>query len=360
MEHQAISGIDLSERFFYEVVKSVIDIEFPELRYAAALLGQGSEVLGLDDEISKDHDWGLRLFLFIEESKFESLQEILNDLFKKRLPYDFLGYSTNWVYNEDKTMRPELIDEGEVNHRIEIFSVQSYLKKYLDIETLELSEIDWLLLPEQRLLEFTSGKIFYNNDLGELTVARSKLHYFPDNVWKYKLLSQWNRISQEIAFVGRTRLIGDELGTRIETSRLVRMIIEMVFIQRRKYIPYSKWLTIVFQQLPIAKDLYPLLLDILKESDGETREQSLCDAYLMLLEEQNKLEITPKIEGKIKPFYSRPFLIVNVDDITEELEKIVESPLKELKQLGSIDQFINCTDITCDAKRVKNAKGFFE
>ena len=178
MDIKTISGIDLSERFFYEVVKSVIETEFPDLKYASALVGPGSDVLGIDDAISKDHDWGVRLVLFIEETKYDSHRDKLDKLFRERLPYSFLGYSTNWGKNEDGSNRTDFIEEGEVNHRIEIYSVKSYLKKYLDIETLDLSEKDWLVLPEQRLLEFTSGKIFYNNDLGELTVARSKLSYF--------------------------------------------------------------------------------------------------------------------------------------------------------------------------------------
>jgi len=360
MDFQSISGIDLSERFFYEVVKSVVDSEFPDLRYAAALLGSGSEVLGLDDEISKDHDWGLRLFLFIEESEHDYLSITLNQLFRERLPYSFLGFSTNWAFNEDKTMRPEFIDKGEVNHRIEIHSVKSYLQKYLGIENTDLSEKDWLLIPEQRLLEFVSGKIFFNNNLGELNVARSRLLYFPDNVWKYKLLSQWCRIAEEIAFVGRTRMLGDELGSRIEITRLVRMVIEQAFILKRKYIPYAKWMTTLFMMLPIAKTLHPLLMEILNEYDYEKREELLCKAYLLLLEEQNKLEIVPKIEGKIQSFHNRPQSIINIDEIINELEEVVENPLKDLKKIGSLDQFIDNTIIQSDSQFAKNAKGFFE
>jgi hypothetical protein len=37
----------------------------PDVSHAAALLGEGSEVLGFDDEVSSDHDFGPRVQLFI-------------------------------------------------------------------------------------------------------------------------------------------------------------------------------------------------------------------------------------------------------------------------------------------------------
>ncbi|PYS82501.1 MAG: hypothetical protein DMF67_12580 [Acidobacteria bacterium] len=56
-----IPGIELSRLFFFEAVKPVLDAEFPRLRYGAALIGTGSEVLGFDTEMSADHHWGRAL-----------------------------------------------------------------------------------------------------------------------------------------------------------------------------------------------------------------------------------------------------------------------------------------------------------
>lgn len=53
-----MQGIELSRRFFIEIVQPWLRQVAPELRYAAALIGYGSELLGFDDEMSKDHNWG--------------------------------------------------------------------------------------------------------------------------------------------------------------------------------------------------------------------------------------------------------------------------------------------------------------
>jgi len=66
-----VSGLDLSRCFFQEIVRPLLANAFPELRYAAALLGPGSEVLGFDTEMSIDHDWGPRLFIFLREEDAE-------------------------------------------------------------------------------------------------------------------------------------------------------------------------------------------------------------------------------------------------------------------------------------------------
>ena len=62
---------------------------------------------------------------------------------------------------------------------------------------MKLTDIDWLLIPEQKLLEFTSGRVFYNG-LGELTKARNQLDYFPLDVWIFKLISEWDHIVEEM------------------------------------------------------------------------------------------------------------------------------------------------------------------
>ena len=52
-----LSGAELARRFFAEAVEPLLSRELPGLGYAAARLGSGSDVLGLDGAMSRDHDW---------------------------------------------------------------------------------------------------------------------------------------------------------------------------------------------------------------------------------------------------------------------------------------------------------------
>jgi hypothetical protein len=53
-----IPGLKLAEALYFEAAKPILERYFPHLPLSAALLGWGSEVLGYDDLLSTDHNWG--------------------------------------------------------------------------------------------------------------------------------------------------------------------------------------------------------------------------------------------------------------------------------------------------------------
>jgi len=357
-----IPGLKLSELFYNDVIKEKLEKEYPELEYAAALIGQGSEILGFDDKMSTDHHWGPRLQLFLKEDDYDKYNLIIKKYFSKILPFTFLGYSTNWSEpNEKDGMNQflELKTNGPINHRIEIYTVERFLKLTLGLESLELNESDWFTIPEQRLLEFTSGKVFYDN-FGELTHVRKHINYYPDSIWKLKIIVQWDRISQEMSFVGRIGGKGDDLGSRIEASRLVRYIMEMAFILEKKYIPYEKWFAIAFKQLSISKTLNPLLLGILKENNWQQREKLLLDAYLQLIKMHIELSLIPNIKIEPMQFHNRPQLVIPLQNVIEELKRGINYSFSQVSySLGTINQFINiCNNL--NPKLCRRAQLFYE
>jgi hypothetical protein len=359
MESKFIKGLELSQMLFEEAVKPLISDNFPNLKFDAALIGTGSEILGLDDQVSQDHHWGPRVQLFLSDTDLNTYKDEMKSVLSENLPYTIRGYSTNWTEPDPEDSNNQflkVINKGPVNHRIDITSVNKYLKDNLAISSLKLTDIDWLLVPEQKLLEFTMGKVFYSS-LGELENARNHLSYYSENVWIFKLISEWDHIAEEVAFVGRTGSIGDDLGSRIEATRLVRHIIRLLFILNKTYIPYAKWLTTSFKQLDGALELSSLLKQILNSDIWREREDLLCQSYLLLLKRQNELNITPIVHLTPQRFHSRDQMVVDISKIIGELKKSLKSPLSEIKSpLGSIDHFIEDTHILCDPHFAKNLR----
>ena len=63
-----IPGLILSNIFFDEAVRPLLDRHAPDLTYAAARLGSGSDVLGYDTAMSTDHDWGPRGHILLRDA----------------------------------------------------------------------------------------------------------------------------------------------------------------------------------------------------------------------------------------------------------------------------------------------------
>src|SRR5262245_2694917 len=127
-----IKGLDLSRRFYDEVVKQILERHDRELPYAAALIGAGSEVLGFDDAMSTDHDWGPSVTIFVRPEA-SHLVEVIAELMRHELPHQFLGYSTNYIHapEEPGVQVMAITTRGVVNHRVQAVTIDSYIMNFL-------------------------------------------------------------------------------------------------------------------------------------------------------------------------------------------------------------------------------------
>jgi hypothetical protein len=71
-----MNGAELARRFHADVVAPLLAKALPGLGYAAGRLGSGSDVLGLDDATSRDHDWGCRLTLLVDEADRDAVPQL--------------------------------------------------------------------------------------------------------------------------------------------------------------------------------------------------------------------------------------------------------------------------------------------
>src|SRR5690606_706775 len=200
---------------------------------------------------------------------------------------------------------------GEVGHLIEITTVERFTRRYLNVAPdAPLSPIDWLAIPEQRLLEFTAGQV-YHDGLGTLGAARARFAYYPRVVWLVRLAAQWQRLAEEEPFVGRTGDVGDEIGSWLLGARLTRDIMRLSFLYARRYAPYSKWLGTAFKQLPIASRALPHMTAVQHASDWHAREAALAALYQLMAAEHNRLGLTQPLEPTTRPFFGRPYQVLD-------------------------------------------------
>ena len=338
-----VNGLALNERFYQEIAAPLLKLHFPDLRYSAALIGWGSDVLGYDDAESTDHNWGVRFQLFLPEQDYERRRLAVNDMLNEHLPAEYLGYPLAFelVGNANQGGEP-----ASLKHNIEVETIGRYFKRYLGCDPrAELRAADWLTFSEHKLLALTSGRVFHDG-LGELEPLRQKLQYYPGDIWLYLLAAQWEKISEEAAFVGRCGYAGDELGSRLIAARQVKNLMRLCFLMERKYVPYSKWFGTAFDQLNCAKELHPVLMRALQASDWQARQQFLARAYEAVARIHNALGITTRLNEKAQQYFNRPYLVTADGRYVEELKKgILSEEVRNVRHLlGSINQLVDSDD----------------
>jgi len=67
-----MKGMEISKEFFLEWGYPFLQKNCPEIidRIAAGRLGGGSDVIGVDDEISRDHSWGPFFQIFLSDEDY--------------------------------------------------------------------------------------------------------------------------------------------------------------------------------------------------------------------------------------------------------------------------------------------------
>ena len=333
-----IKGLELAELFYREAVKPILATHFSNLAYSAALLGLGSEVLGFDTPQSMDHDWGPRLMLFLTEEDHPVYSDEIDRLLRRELPSEIHGYPTDMARGDARGTAK--------NHSVMILTVRGFIWHVLhyDLDA-PLRAADWLTFPQQLLRSIVTGRVFYDG-LGQLEAVRARLHYYPHDVWLYLLASQWARIGQEEAFMGRCGQVGDDLGSRLVAARLARDLIRLCFMMERQYVPFIKWFGTAFARLECAGRFAPLLTCALEAHTWQEREVHLSAAYEHVAGMHNDLGITDPMPTQVRQFWDRPFLVINADRFIEAIRAVIasEEVLALPEHLGAVDQFIDSTD----------------
>lgn len=308
-------AMQLSRAFFEESAKPRLLEDFPGAfrRIAAGLVGNGSECFGYDDELSRDHDWGIDFFLWLSQEDrrlVEPLNKWKQELFEKHF---------------DKPLRRR----SDIGAFVGAITAGDFYAGLIGFPDGPKTIQDWRAIPQENLALAVNGEVFYD-PLGEFTGTRDHLlRFYPEQLRLKKVAARCMAIAQTGQYnFYRCIQREDWVTLRTVLSRFSDEVMGLVFLLNRVYKPYYKWAWRRMTGLPVlgepvAAGLLSLArlagLDaetLIKQEDGisricallisELRNQELSDSddfFLASHGAQIQARITDDILSRLPPQY---------------------------------------------------------
>jgi hypothetical protein len=257
-----MKGLELSECFYQEICAPMLRRKFRRLsgRIAAGLVGEGSECLGLDDELSRDHDWGVALCLWLGKRDYATYGKKLKDALDS-LPASFMGY-------------PRRRMSSQSGRRDGVWDIGQFYFKYIGCATPPSNLLGWMAIPDTNLATVTNGKIFAD-PVGEFTSIRKVLlAFYPEDVRRKKIAAQCANAAQSGQYnFPRCIKRMEPVAAAIAESKFIEAACSLVFLLNRHYQPFYKWSHKILKSLPIlGTDIYTSLSELVSDRREKTSE----------------------------------------------------------------------------------------
>ena len=233
-----MNGAEISKAFFFEWGLPFIEREFPTMRerIAVGCFG-GSQALGHDDHLSRDHGWGPRFNIYLDEDYEVSDKEVVERICAAA-PSDFNGYRCR----------------GGGDRAVYLKRTEQFFKN-LFLGDIPQCDSDWLCclrkpdLFESDLYFLRHGPLFYDGS-GRFSQLRSQAARYPEDVWLLRTADCAWQIAHygEYNFCARLVERGDPIPMQIALGHFAEAVMRMYFYLDKDFTPYWKWLTAEFRK----------------------------------------------------------------------------------------------------------------
>ena len=233
------NGLALARRFFQASLPTLNE-HIPDIMAcsAAGLVGEGSECLGFDDAISRDHDWGAAFCLWIPDGLFASERERIEKALAL-LPASFEGHPVR--------MAPQLR-----MGRVGPLPLRGFYRRFLGIDRVPSTWQEWRAIPEYHLCSCTNGAVFMDGS-GEFTAFRDALlAYYPEDIRLKKIAARCMVMAQAGQYNLARALQREETVTAmLAAARFSEAALSMAFLLNRRFMPFYKWAARMAKGLPL-------------------------------------------------------------------------------------------------------------
>ena len=172
-----MKGLELSRAYFEEYGRPMMDTQLAQYRpyLAAGLVGEGSECLGFDDELSTDHDFGPAFCIWVPEELYAKAGAELQRAYDS-LPATYQGYTR--------------ITSAQGGGRVGVLPLEGFYRKFTGLSHAPQDNLEWFRIPERFLATVTNGEVFADY-LGTFSQIRGILKgFYPEDVLKKKLAAR--------------------------------------------------------------------------------------------------------------------------------------------------------------------------
>ena len=278
-----MKGLNLSKEYYYAYGEKALKQEFSEIfpRLAIGLVGQGSECLGYDDNLSQDHDFEPGFCIFITREDYEKYGFKLERAYAK-LPKEFKGYK-----------RQLLSPVGGNRHGVIV--IEDFYKNFLGSENAPSNLMDWLYLPSYSIKNACNGEVFLDN-LGVFSSIREKLlNFYPEDVRRKKIAGHLALMAQSGQY-NYDRLVerGETGASQLAIYEFVKNAISVIFLLNKTYEPFYKWAYKELRGLSILSHLEIPLIALTETPNGNKQAQEklqiisdVIDEIILELKSQN-------------------------------------------------------------------------
>lgn len=240
-----LKGLDLCREYYEKYGAPMIHEKFPEYedRIAVGLAGEGSECFYLDDEISRDHDFGPSFCMWLDEDTYKETGKELEKEYEA-LPSEFRGFKR----------QPPVQGGG----RRGVMTIDAFYERLTGCK--EYRDTDWTRAEDPGLAAAVNGEVF-RDDLGEFTKRREEFKKgYPENILYLKLAeccASFSQCGQYNYF--RMLKRGDEVTASIMLSDAFKAAMRLLYLMDGTYPLHDKWLFFCLPDLEGGKELSELI-----------------------------------------------------------------------------------------------------
>lgn len=243
-----MKGLELAEKYYEAYGRQMLDDQFADMKgqTAAGLVGYGSECLGFDDDISKDHDYGPSFCIWLPRKIYKEYGVRMQAAYDA-LPREFMGFAGR-------------MEEEQGKGRVGVLCLEDFYEEMIGRSSVPQTEMEWLAIPEEMLATAVNGKVFEDNLRQFSSIRDGLMQYYPHGVWIKKIADSMAKAAQAGQYnYARAMKRGERIAAEMALTEFVKESMHLVYLLNRTYAPFYKWMHRGMQNLSTCSEIGDML-----------------------------------------------------------------------------------------------------